>query len=31
MVAGDLIDWIPKAFDDPMSHLQVRGASGEKS
>jgi len=31
MVASDLIDWIPKAFDDPMSHLQVRGASGEKS
>lgn len=30
MVAGDLIDWIPKVFDDPMSHLQVRGVSGEK-
>ncbi len=30
MVAGDLIDWIPMVFDDPMSHLKVRGASGEK-
>lgn len=30
MVAGDLIDWISMVFDDPMSHLKVRGASGEK-
>jgi NAD(P)H-hydrate epimerase len=25
MVASDLIDWIPKVIDDPMSHLKVRG------
>ena len=31
MVASDLIDWIPRVLDDPMSHLQVRGARGEKS
>jgi len=24
MVATDLIDWIPKVLDDPMSHVQVR-------
>ena len=24
MVATDIIDWIPKIFDDPMSHLKVR-------
>jgi len=24
MVATDLIDWIPKVFEDPMSHVQVR-------
>jgi NAD(P)H-hydrate epimerase len=24
MVATDLIDWIPKVMDDPMSHLKVR-------
>ncbi|MFP3985851.1 MAG: NAD(P)H-hydrate dehydratase [Candidatus Bathyarchaeia archaeon] len=28
MVATDLLDWIPKVIDDPMSHLKVRdGAS----
>jgi NAD(P)H-hydrate epimerase len=24
MVATDLVEWIPKALNDPMSHLQVR-------
>ena len=24
MVATDLLDWIPKVIDDPMSHLKVR-------
>jgi NAD(P)H-hydrate epimerase len=28
MVATDLIDWIPRIFDDPMSHLKVRKLSG---
>jgi NAD(P)H-hydrate epimerase len=28
LVATDLIDWIPKVFDDPMSHLKVRGQVG---
>jgi hydroxyethylthiazole kinase-like uncharacterized protein yjeF len=30
MVATDLIDWIPKVLDDPMSHLKVRKSSGEQ-
>jgi NAD(P)H-hydrate epimerase len=25
MVASDLIDWIPRVIDDPMSHMKVRG------
>jgi NAD(P)H-hydrate epimerase len=25
MVATDLIDWIPRVLDNPMSHVQVRG------
>ena len=28
MVATDIIDWIPRVFDDPMSHLKVRKPSG---
>jgi NAD(P)H-hydrate epimerase len=28
LVATDLIDWIPKVFDDPMSHLKVRSQIG---
>jgi NAD(P)H-hydrate repair Nnr-like enzyme with NAD(P)H-hydrate dehydratase domain len=24
MVASDLLQWIPKVLDDPMSHLKVR-------
>ena len=28
MVATDIIDWIPKVFDDPMSHLKVRNQIG---
>ncbi len=28
MVATDIIDWIPKVFDDPMSHLKVRNPIG---
>jgi len=28
MLATDLIDWIPKVFDDPMSHLKVQKTSG---
>jgi hydroxyethylthiazole kinase-like uncharacterized protein yjeF len=28
MVASDLLDWIPHVFDDPMSHVKVRGQSG---
>jgi NAD(P)H-hydrate epimerase len=28
LVATDLIDWIPKVFDDPMSHLKVRDQIG---
>ena len=28
MVATDIIDWIPKVLDDPMSHLKVRKPSG---
>lgn len=29
MVATDLIEWIPKVLNDPMSHLEVRRASGK--
>ncbi|MCX8170779.1 MAG: NAD(P)H-hydrate dehydratase [Candidatus Bathyarchaeota archaeon] len=25
MVASDLIDWIPKVMNDPMSHMKIRG------
>jgi ADP-dependent NAD(P)H-hydrate dehydratase / NAD(P)H-hydrate epimerase len=28
MVATDIVDWIPKVLDDPMSHLKVRKSSG---
>ncbi len=28
MVATDIIDWIPRVFEDPMSHLKVRSPSG---
>jgi NAD(P)H-hydrate epimerase len=28
MVATDIIDWIPRVFDNPMSHLKVRKTSG---
>jgi len=28
MVATDLLDWIPRVLDDPMSHLKVRTTSG---
>jgi len=27
MVATDLLDWIPKVIDDPMSHLKVRSSA----
>ena len=29
MVATDIIDWIPRVLDDPMSHLKVRNLSGK--
>lgn len=28
MVATDIVDWIPRVFEDPMSHLKVRKPSG---
>jgi NAD(P)H-hydrate epimerase len=28
LVATDLLDWIPRVFDDPMSHLKVRKTGG---
>jgi hydroxyethylthiazole kinase-like uncharacterized protein yjeF len=28
LVATDIIDWIPRVLDDPMSHLKVRKSSG---
>lgn len=28
MVASDLIGWIPRVLDDPMSHVRVRGLRG---
>lgn len=31
MVATDLIDWIPKVLNDPMSHLKVRQTSAKAS
>lgn len=31
MVASDLLEWIPKVLDDPMSHLKVRKASAAKT
>ncbi|MGD0644824.1 MAG: NAD(P)H-hydrate dehydratase [Candidatus Bathyarchaeia archaeon] len=29
MVATDIIDWIPRVFEDPMSHLKVHKPSGK--
>jgi hydroxyethylthiazole kinase-like uncharacterized protein yjeF len=29
IVATDIIDWIPRVFNDPMSHLRVRKPSGK--
>ncbi len=29
MVATDIIDWIPRVFEDPMSHLKVHSPSGK--
>jgi hypothetical protein len=29
MVATDIIDWIPRVFEDPMSHLKVHIPSGK--
>jgi ADP-dependent NAD(P)H-hydrate dehydratase / NAD(P)H-hydrate epimerase len=29
MVATDIIDWIPRVFEDPMSHLKVNCQSGK--
>jgi len=31
MVASDLIDWIPRVLNDPMSHVKVRKTSGKAS
>jgi NAD(P)H-hydrate epimerase len=28
MVATDLLDWIPRVLDDPVSHLKVHKPSG---
>jgi NAD(P)H-hydrate epimerase len=28
LVATDLLDWIPRVFDDPMGHLKVRKTGG---
>ena len=28
MVASDLLEWIPKVLDDPMSHLELRESVG---
>ncbi|MEM2737595.1 MAG: NAD(P)H-hydrate dehydratase [Candidatus Bathyarchaeia archaeon] len=30
MMASDLLEWIPKVLDDPMSHLQVQRTSAAK-
>jgi hydroxyethylthiazole kinase-like uncharacterized protein yjeF len=29
LLATDLLEWIPRVLDDPMSHLKVRNASGK--
>jgi hydroxyethylthiazole kinase-like uncharacterized protein yjeF len=29
MLATDLLEWIPRVLDDPMSHLKVQNASGK--
>jgi ADP-dependent NAD(P)H-hydrate dehydratase / NAD(P)H-hydrate epimerase len=29
MVATDIVDWIPRVFEDPMSHSKVKGTSGQ--
>jgi NAD(P)H-hydrate repair Nnr-like enzyme with NAD(P)H-hydrate dehydratase domain len=31
IVATDLLEWIPKVMNDPMSHLKVRRARAESS
>jgi len=31
MVPTDIIDWIPRVMDDPMSHLKVRRSAPERS
>ena len=31
MVASDLIDWVPRVMNDPMSHLKVRKTGGKTS
>jgi len=31
MVSTDLLDWIPRVLDDPMSHLKVRNKGAETS
>ncbi|MEM1589229.1 MAG: NAD(P)H-hydrate dehydratase [Candidatus Bathyarchaeia archaeon] len=31
MTASDLLEWIPKVMDDPMSHLKVQKLSGAKT
>lgn len=31
MTASDLLEWIPKVLDDPMSHLKVQKAGGAKT
>jgi len=31
MVPTDLIDWLPRVLDDPMSHLKVRRAGENAS
>jgi NAD(P)H-hydrate epimerase len=29
LVATDLLEWIPRVLDDPMSHLKVRKTGGK--
>jgi NAD(P)H-hydrate epimerase len=31
MVASDLLDWIPRVLNDPMSHVKVRKTSGKNA
>jgi NAD(P)H-hydrate epimerase len=31
MVASDLLEWIPKVLDNPMSHLKVQKPSAAKA